>query len=135
MNTVVTRPTPISPAPTPSTRSRWVGNEDRGLRAAATSAGVGILLLAVLATFGVLFAVDGLVTPGDAARTSRDIIGSETLFRLGIVSLLVAAALDVVVAWGLYRVFRGTNSGLSMLAAWFRLGYAAGFLEIGRAHV
>lgn len=84
--------------------------------------------MAVLATFGVLFAVDGLVTPGDPARTARDIAGSEMLFKLGIVSLLVTAAVDVVVACGLYRVFRQTSSNVSMLAAWFRLAYATAFL-------
>ncbi len=86
------------------------------------------MLLAVLATFGVVFAVDGLVTAGDAARTARDVTGSEMLFRLGIVSLLMTVVVDVVVAWGLYRVFRRTGSGLSALAAWFRLAYATTLL-------
>lgn len=128
MTTGVTHPRARALLATLSTRVDAAAGEDRGMRAAATSAGVGILLLAVLATFGVLFAVDGLVTPGNAARTARDVIGSETLFRLGIVSLLLTAAIDVVVAWGLYRVFRRTSSGLSMLAALFRLAYATAFL-------
>ena len=128
MSTAVTHPGPLAPSVAPSTRSGPPPSGDRGVRAAATTAGAGILLLAVLATFGVLFAVDGPVTPGDAARTARDIAGSETLFRLGIVSLLLTAAVDVVVAWGLYRVFRRTSSHLSMLAAWFRLAYATAFL-------
>lgn len=96
-------------------------------RAGATGAGVGILLLAVLAPFGILFAVDGLVTSGDPARTAQDIAGSGLLFRLGIVSVLVIAGVDIVVAWGLHRVFRRT-SGLSMLAAWFRLAYSTALL-------
>ncbi len=134
MNTPMAHPQPIPSPFAPSMRTDsagmagLVGVEDRGLRAAATSAGVGIVLLAVLATFGVLFAVDGLVTSGDAAGTARDIIKSETLFRLGIVSLLVTAGVDVVVAWGLYRVFRRTSGGLSVLAAWFRLAYATAFV-------
>ncbi len=113
-----------APVAAPSTRR----GPDGGLRAGATAAGVGTLLLAVLATFGVLFAVDGLVTPGDPARTAQDITGSELLFRLGIVSLLATAAIDIVVAWGLHRVFRRTSSGLSTLAAWFRLAHATALL-------
>ena len=128
MRSAVTHPGGLAPSAATSRRTGPATSEDRGLRAAATSAGAGVLLLAVLATFGVLFAVDGLVTPGDAVRTARDIAGSETLFRLGIVSLLLTAAVDIVVAWGLYRVFRRTSSGLSMLAAWFRLAYATTFL-------
>jgi len=39
----------------------------------------------------------------------------------------VVAGLDVVVAGGLYRVFKPVSSGLSMLAAWLRVAYAAIF--------
>ena len=91
-------------------------------------AGVGILVMAALSGFGYFVAVKGLVTPGDAARTATDIMGSETLFRFGIVSLFLVAVLDVVVAWALYRVFRPVSDGISMLAAWLRLAYATVFL-------
>ena len=123
----------VSPlAPSPAAPRRRV--PDGAFRAGATCAGAGILLLAVLAPFGVLFAVDGLVTPGDPARTARDIAGSEVLFRLGIVALLAVAIVDVVVAWGLHQVLRRTDGGLSMLAAWFRLAYAT-VLLVGVAHL
>ena len=126
MSTAVQQPPPDAPPTSPRTARRPAGAAaDATFRAGATCAGVGILLLAVLGAFGVLFAVDGLVTPGDAARTARDVAGSELLFPLGIVSLLVTAAVDIVVAWALHSVFRGTSSDLSMLAAWFRLAYAA----------
>ena len=126
MSTAVRR----GPVAAPSTRR----GPDGGSRAGATSAGVGILLLAVLAPFGILFAVDGLVTSGDPAQTARDITASRMLFRLGIVSVLVIAAVDIVVAWGLHRVLRRTNSGLSMLAAWFRLAYSTA-LVIAAGHL
>lgn len=101
---------------------------DRSIRGAAITAGVGILLMSVLAGFGNFVAVRGLVTPGDAARTATDIVGSDVLFRLGIVSLFLVIALDVVVACGLYRVFRPVSTSLSMLAAAFRLVFAGVFL-------
>lgn len=116
MTSVVLPRGPVPPA-APDPARDVAEHAARGLRAAATSAGAGILLLAVLAPFGVLYAVNGLVTPGDAARTARDVAGSETLFLLGVVSLLLAAAVDILVAWGLYRVFRRASGGLSMLAA------------------
>ncbi|MCW2605486.1 MAG: hypothetical protein JWO60_179 [Frankiales bacterium] len=91
-------------------------------------------MLAVLAPFGVLFAVDGLVTGGDPVQTASDIAGSEMLFRLGIVSLLAVAAIDVAVAWALHQVLRPASSSLSILTAWFRLAYAT-VLLVGVAHL
>jgi len=79
-------------------------------------------------------AVDGLVTPGDAARTATDIMTSEGLFRLGIVSLFVVVALDVVVACALCRVFGPVSTGISLLAPWFRLVYA-GVLLVAVSHL
>ncbi len=96
-------------------------------RAAAVTAGAGLLLMAVFAAVGYGVAVGGLVTPGDATRTATDVLASAGLFRVGIVCLLAVAALDVVVAWGLYYVYRRTDPGLSLLAAAFRLAYAAVF--------
>ena len=62
------------------------------------------------------------------ARTANNIAGHEGLFRFGIVSLYVVAALDVVVAWALYRVFKPVSEALSKLAAWLRVAYAAVFI-------
>jgi Domain of unknown function (DUF4386) len=100
----------------------------RSVRNASLTAGVGILLIAVLAGFGNFVAIQGLVTRQDAAKTARDVLGSEGMFRLGIASLLLVVALDVVVAWALYRVFNRVSSGMAMLAALFRLVYAGVFL-------
>ena len=94
------------------------------IRNASLTAGVAILLMSVLAGFGNFVAVQGLVTEGNAAQTAKDITGSEGLFRLGIVSLFLVVALDVVVAWALYRVFSPVSRSISMLAACFRLVYA-----------
>jgi Domain of unknown function (DUF4386) len=79
-------------------------------------------------SFGYLVAVKGLVVPGNAARTAKNIASHEALFRFGIVSLYLVAALDVVVAWALYRVFKPVNDALSKLAAWLRVAYAGVFV-------
>jgi hypothetical protein len=96
-------------------------------------AGVGILVMAALSGFGIFFVVEGLVTPGSAARTVEDIAASEGLFRWGTLSLYGVVVLDVVVAWALFRFFSPVDSGLARLAAWFRLAYAGVFmLAIGQ---
>lgn len=97
-------------------------------RRASTTAGIALLLIALLSAFGDLLVVERLVVMDDAVQTAAKVGGSETLFRLGIASLLVVAGLDVVVAWGLFRVFERVDSGLSMLAAWFRVAYAGIFV-------
>ena len=84
--------------------------------------------MSVVAIFGNVVVVDGLVTEGDATQTAADIMASVGLFRLGIASLIVVIALDVVVAWALYRVFSPVSKSLSMLAAALRLVYSGVFM-------
>jgi hypothetical protein len=116
--------------PTERHRSEAAGAAERlsTLRSASILAGVGLLLMSALAGFGKFFALDGLVTTGNASQTAHDIVGSTGTFRLGIVSLMLVVALDVVVACALYRVFRPVNKNISMLAAVLRLVYAGVFL-------
>ena len=101
---------------------------NRSVRKACTTAGVGLLVMSVLSAFGYLVAVKGLVVPGNAARTAKNIAGHEGEFRFGILSLYLVAVLDVVVAWSLYRVFKPVSDALSRLAAWLRIAYAAVFM-------
>ncbi len=98
------------------------------LRRAGLVAGIGLLLMAVLAGFANFGVIEGLVAQGDAARTAQNIIASEGLFRFGVVSLILVAILDVVVAWALKTFFKPVHKGLSALAAWFRLMYTGVFV-------
>jgi len=95
---------------------------------AALVAGVGLLLMAAFAAFGSLVVVEGMVTPGDPAQTGADVMAAPGTFRLGVASLYAVVLLDVIVAWGLFRVFSPVDVGVSRLAAWLRLTYAAVFM-------
>ena len=90
-------------------------------------AGVGLLVLAVLAGLANFGVIERLVTKDDASRTALDITASEGLFRWGIAALVLVVLLDVVVAWALQEFFKGVHRELSMLAAWLRISYAAIF--------
>lgn len=92
-------------------------------RQAALVAGVGYLVIFVLAIFANFFVVEGLVKPGNSAATVANITGSEGLFRSGLVAFAVVFVVDVVVAWALYILFRAVGRDLSLLTAWFRLVY------------
>ena len=52
----------------------------RPVRAASLVAGVALLLMAALAGFGYNFAIHGLITAGNAARTAQDIMAHQGLF-------------------------------------------------------
>ena len=110
---------PSSPPPTDRTRPT---------RRAGLVAGAALLLLAALAVLGNFVAVEGLVTRGDAARTATDVTASLGTFRLGVAALLGVVALDVLVAWALWRFFRPVDARLSLLAGVARLVYAGVFL-------
>lgn len=99
--------------------------EGISLRSAAILAGLGLLIMAIIAPFALFYVQEGLVVPDDAATTARNILANEWLFRLGSVSYLVVAGLDVLVAWALYIFLKPANQSLSLLTAWFRVVYAA----------
>jgi hypothetical protein len=84
--------------------------------------------MSVLSAFGYLVAVKGLVVPGYAAATAKNIADHEALFRFGLLSLYLVAALDVVVARALYREFKPVSEAMSKLAAWLRVAYAGAFI-------
>src|SRR3954454_5486451 len=101
--TIHTASTParhIAGDPPPVRPAQDVG---RSARKASLGAGIAILLIAALSV-GAFAVPSGWSGKGDAAGTVGAILGSEGLFRLGIESMLLEDALDVVVAWGLYRV-------------------------------
>jgi Domain of unknown function (DUF4386) len=94
-------------------------------RQAARIAGYGYLAIFVLAIFANFFVRERLIEPDDAAATASNIIGSEALFRLGLVGFLVVFVLDLVIAWALYVLFRHQSRDISLLTAWFRLVYTS----------
>ena len=105
----------------------WPG-EGRSLRRASLVAGIALALMAALSAFAVFGALGGLGTPGDAARATTALTHSEGLFRGGIGALFLVVVLDIIVAAALFEVFAAVSRNLSMLAAWFRVAYAAVFM-------
>ena len=103
-------------------------NKDTAPRTAAIIAGIGLLVMAVLAAnanFGIL---PDLIVPGDAQTTGENIITSSGSFWFAIISFLIVAVLDVVVAWGLYVILKPASKTFSTVAAWLRIIYAAIFV-------
>ena len=96
-------------------------------RRVALTAGIGLLLMAVLAPLAHFGVLQNLVVSGDAATTVGNIVADEGLFRLAIATLLVVTFLDIVVAWALYVLLKPVNETLAVLVGWLRLAAPAVF--------
>jgi len=93
-------------------------------RRASLIAGLSLLLMAAVAVVYLSVLVP-LITPDDAQQTARNIAASEMAFRVGVASMILVAALDVIASLALYRLFASVHRDLSAMAAWFRLAYSA----------
>ncbi len=84
---------------------------------------VGVLYLLTMATgvFGLLYARGRLIVGDDAVQTAANIVASERLYRLAIVSDLVTLAGVTVLVWALYVALKPINRNLALLAALLRL--------------
>lgn len=88
------------------------------MTALSKNARVAGLLYILGSLFGgvrLLYIPNTLIVQGNAAATANDIVAHESLFRFGIVSYLLCAALWVFVTLALYRLFNGVNEGLAIL--------------------
>jgi hypothetical protein len=75
----------------------------------ARVAGLLYLLMAITGVFGVMYIPRTLIVEGNATATASNILGSEMVFRVGIVSELVAAVVFIFMVMLLYRLFSPVN--------------------------
>ena len=99
--------------------------KDISLRTAALIAGLALLIMTILAPIANFGILEKLVVSENAIETANNIIASPDLFRTGITLFLIVAFLDITVSWALYHLFKPVNRNLSLVAAGFRIIYAA----------
>ncbi len=97
---------------------------------AAKVAGFLYLFTMVTASFAEFYARGRLIVSGDAARTARNIVASERLFRIGAVSNLITFAAVVPLVVALYVVLKPINRSVALLAAFWRLAECSIFALI-----
>lgn len=100
---------------------------DRSRRRFALAAGLGLLVMAIVAPIAQFGVLQKLVVPTDAAATVNNIVASSGAFWAAIGALLLVVMLDVVVAWGAYGLLRSADERLARLVAGLRVIYAALF--------
>jgi hypothetical protein len=85
----------------------------------ARGGGVLYLIIILCGVFGELFVRGKLIVAGDAAATAHNIMGSEFLFRSGVVGDLIMHICDIPVTLVFYVLLRPVNRDLSLLGAGF----------------
>src|SRR5215217_681955 len=85
----------------------------------AKVAGLLYLLTIPLGIFGALYVPSRLIVPGDAGRTAENLMAFESLFRLGIVSDLLAPLVLILVVLLLYQLLKPVNKNWALLMVIF----------------
>lgn len=87
----------------------------------ARIAGVLYLLMIPLGIFGILYIPTTLIVAGDAAATAANIMASESLFRLSIVSALLVQLDQIFLVLVLYKLLKYVNKIHAVLMVVFAL--------------
>jgi hypothetical protein len=104
--------------PLPATTQRQGGFSRRQ---AAMIAGVAYLVQYVTSVYPEFFVRPALIVAGDAARTASNIAAHAQMFRIAIVSDLLAGVAVVVLNAALYELLAPVHRGLARFAAFWRL--------------
>src|SRR5258706_16270010 len=79
----------------------------------ARVAGFLYLIQAILGIFSLLYVSSKLIVPGDVAATTHNIIASESLFRLGIVSNILVPTVGILYVLVLYKLLKPVSKDLT----------------------
>jgi hypothetical protein len=97
----------------------------------ARAAGALYVGTIVCGVFSQYFIRSAIVVRGDAAATAHNLLASEPLFRLGIVSEFLGVACYIAVTFVLYELLRPVSRRFSLLAVLFSVvGCAVGIVNL-----
>jgi len=89
--------------------------------ARARVAGCLYLMTVPLGIFSLMYVPSSLIVSGDAAATANNIMASEALFRLGIVSTLLGQVIGILYILVLYRLLKPVSKNIAVLMVVFSL--------------
>ena len=87
----------------------------------ASIAGLLYFIIILTAIFSILYIPDKLIVRDNPATTFQNIVASETLFRLGILSELVAYTVWILLPLVLYKLLRPVNKTVAIVMLAFAL--------------
>ncbi|MGV9977401.1 DUF4386 domain-containing protein [Micromonospora wenchangensis] len=129
----ITAAPPATAVGTAATAAGGAGPDGSGAHRAALAAGMGLLLMAVLAGWANFGVVQPLLA-ADAADTVARLPAQRPALTLAVVALFAVACLDVLVGWALRAFLDHAQPTVALLAAWCRTGYAV-VLAVAVAHL
>ncbi len=91
------------------------GKEKMNSNKTARFAGFLYLLVAVCGIFNVMYGPESLIVPGDAATTVNNIMASESLFRLSIMSDIIGQTAHIWLVLALYKLLKPVNNNHAVL--------------------
>jgi hypothetical protein len=91
------------------------------LKRIARITGILMLVMAVLAGFGMMYVPTTLTVAGEATATANNILASEGLLRAGIVTEALVVLIEIVLVVLLYVLLKPVDKTLSLIAAFARL--------------
>ncbi len=97
---------------------------DASQRSAAKVVGFALVLAMGIAVLGEFYVSSGLIVPGDAADTARNLLAHGTRFRLSVACHLLHVVTLVALLTALHVIFEPVDRGLSLIAAGCRSVYA-----------
>ncbi|WDH76651.1 DUF4386 domain-containing protein [Exiguobacterium marinum] len=95
----------------------------RSQRRAAFSSGIALVLMALVAFFAQGYVYQSLIIENDPMTTYQNLMSHPTLFRFGIIGWGIIVGLDLIVAYGLYRVFKPLHVTFALLIGALRFVY------------
>src|SRR5258706_7909850 len=81
----------------------------------ARVAGFLYLIQAILGIFSLLYVSSSLIVSGDVAATTHNIMASESLFRLGIVSNILVPTVGILYVLVLYKLLQPVSKDIAVL--------------------
>jgi hypothetical protein len=93
----------------------------KSINTTARIGGILYLILIFIGMFAVLFVRDKLIVSGDAAATYKNIMGSQSLWRSGIVADIIMHVLDIPIMLIIYILLKPVNKNVALLALLFNL--------------
>ena len=108
--------------------------QDMSPRLQARIGGLCYLAIIVLGYFSEAYIRGKFIVPGNAAATAHNILASEGLYRVGGAAEVLTMFFDITVALILYNLLKPVNRPLALLAAFFRLAFAAVLAVVSLTH-
>jgi hypothetical protein len=91
-------------------------------------AGILYFFMILLGAFSILYVPSKLVVPEDATATAKNILASETIYRLSVVAGLISAVVFVFLARALYRLLKDVSKAhASLMVTLVMVSVAIGF--------